>query len=92
VGRQLDPNAPAFIDVMKGHLAFVKQTTDQGNMAIAGLFPFSEQGELRGVAIFRVGAQQLMRDDPTVKAGRFKTEIHPWGTVTGVLASGQAMQ
>jgi hypothetical protein len=60
-GNNWNPNAAAFIDVMKGHLAFVKQTRDQGNMAIAGLFPFS-------------------------------TEIHPWGTVTGVLASGQPMQ
>jgi hypothetical protein len=64
-------------------------------MAIAGVFPFSDPGELRGVAIFRVGAEQtakLMQDDPTVKAGLLKTEIHPWGTVTGVLASGQPMQ
>jgi uncharacterized protein YciI len=94
-GDNWNPNAAAFIDVMKGHLAFVKQTTDQGNMAIAGVFPFSDPGELRGVAIFRVGAEQtakLMQDDPTVKAGLLKTEIHPWGTVTGVLASGRPMQ
>src|SRR5260370_4604552 len=65
-GDNWNPNAAAFIDVMKGHLAFVKQTTDQGNMAIAGVFPFSDPGELRGVAIFRVGAEQtatLMQDD-----------------------------
>jgi uncharacterized protein len=36
-GDNWNPNAPAFNDVMKGHLAFVKQTTDQGNMAIAGM-------------------------------------------------------
>jgi uncharacterized protein YciI len=68
---------------MKQHPAFVKQMTDQGNMAIAGLFPFSKQGELRGVAIFRVGAEQtakLTQDDPTVKTGLLKAEIHPWGT------------
>jgi uncharacterized protein YciI len=90
-----NPNAPEFMDVMKQHPAFVKQMTDQGNMAIAGLFPFSEQGELRGVAIFRVGAEQtarLTQDDPTVKTGLLKAEIHPWGTGKGVLASGQPMQ
>jgi uncharacterized protein YciI len=94
-GDHWNPSAPEFMDVMKQHDAFVKQMTDQGNMAIAGPFPFSEQGELRGVAIFRVGAEQtakLTQDDPIVKAGLLKTEIHPWGTGKGVLASGQPMQ
>jgi uncharacterized protein YciI len=94
-GDHWNPNAPEFMDVMKQHHAFVKQMTDQGNMAIAGPFPFSEQGELRGVAIFRVGAEQtakLTQDDPIVKAGLLKAEIHPWGTGKGVLASGQPMQ
>jgi uncharacterized protein YciI len=94
-GDHWNPNAPEFMDVMKQHHAFVKRMTDQGNMAIAGPFPFSEQGELRGVAIFRVGAEQtakLTQDDPIVKAGLLKAEIHPWGTGKGVLASGQPMQ
>jgi uncharacterized protein YciI len=94
-GDHWNPNAPEFMDVMKQHHAFVKRMTDQGNMAIAGPFPFSEQGDLRGVAIFRVGAKQtakLTQDDPIVKAGLLKAEIHPWGTGKGVLASGQPMQ
>jgi uncharacterized protein len=94
-GNHSDPNAPEFKDVMKQHHAFVKQMTDRGNIAIAGLFPFSDEGELRGVAIFRVGAEQtakLTQDDPTVQAGLLKAEMHPWGTGKGVLASGQPMQ
>jgi uncharacterized protein YciI len=94
-GDHWNPNAPEFMDVLKQHHAFVKRMTDQGNMAIAGPFPFSDQGELRGVAIFRVGAEQtvkLTQDDPIVKAGLLKAEIHPWGTGKGVLASGQPMQ
>jgi uncharacterized protein YciI len=94
-GDHWNPNAPEFMEVMKQHPAFVKQMADRGNMAIAGLFPLSDQGELRGVAIFRVGTEQtakLTQGDPAVKAGLVKTEIHPWGTVTGVLASGQPMQ
>src|ERR1700723_2838122 len=94
-GNHWNPNAPEFMDVMKQHHAFLNQMTDQGNMAIAGPFPFSEQGELRGVAIFRVGPEQtakLTQDDPIVKAGLLKAEIHPWGTGKGVLASGQPMQ
>lgn len=94
-GDHWNPNAPEFTDVMKRHHAFLKQITDQGKLAIAGPFPFSEEGELRGVAIFRVGRDEtatLTQDDPIVKAGVLKPEIHPWGTGKGVLASGQPMQ
>jgi uncharacterized protein YciI len=94
-GDHWKPNAPEFMDVIKQHHAFVNQMTDQGNMAIAGPFPLSDQGELKGVAIFRVGAEQtakLTQDDPIVKAGLLKTEIHPWATGKGGLASGQPMQ
>jgi len=34
----------------------------------------------------------LMQDDPKIKAGLLKTEIHPRATGKGVLASGQPMQ
>lgn len=94
-GDHWNPDAPDFMDVMKQHHAFVKRMTDQGNLAIAAPFPLSEHGELRGVAIFRVGAEQtakLAQDDPAVKAGLLKTEIHPWATGKGVLASGQPLQ
>jgi len=92
---------------MKQHHAFIQQMTEQGNLAIAGPFPFSDptndpttspttdSGDLRAVTIFRVGAEQtakLTQDDPIVKAGFLKPEIHPWGTGKGVLASGQPMQ
>jgi uncharacterized protein len=94
-GEKWDPNAPGFMDVMKQHPAFVKQMTEQGKMAIAGPFPFTDPGELRGVTIFRVGTEEstkLAQDDPTVKAGLLKPEIHPWITGKGVLAPGMAMQ
>ena len=94
-GDHWDPNPPGFMDVMKQHHAFIKQITDQGSLAIAGPFPFSDPGELRGVGIYRVGAEQtakLTQEDPIVKAGLLKAEIHRWGTGKGVLASGQPMQ
>jgi hypothetical protein len=43
-GDNWNPNAPQFIDAMKQHPAFVKQMTEQGKMAIAGLFPLSDRG------------------------------------------------
>jgi uncharacterized protein len=58
-------------------------------------FPFDDPGELRGIAIYRVGAEEtakVVEDDPIIKAGLLKTEIHPWITGKGVLATGQSMQ
>jgi uncharacterized protein YciI len=94
-GDNWNPTSPEFMDVMKQHPAFVKQMTDQGTLAIAGPFPLNAEGDLRGVAIFRVGAEQtakLTQDDPTVKAGLLKPEIHPWATGAGVLSSGQPLE
>jgi uncharacterized protein YciI len=94
-GEHWNPSAPEFMDVMKRHHAYVKQITDQGSLAIAGPFPFDDQGELLGVSIFRVGMEQtvkLTQEDPIIKAGQLKTEMHPWGTGKGVLAAGQPMQ
>jgi uncharacterized protein YciI len=81
--------------VIELHRPFIKQMIDEGNLAIVGPLAPSDQGELRGVVIFRVGAEQtakLLLDDPTVKAGLLKAEVHPWGTGKGVLAAGQPMQ
>jgi uncharacterized protein YciI len=94
-GEHWNPQAPGFSDSMRQHGAFLKQITEQGSLAVAGPFPFSDPGELRGVEIFRVGAEQtnkLMQDDPIVKAGLLRPEIHPWATGKGVLASGQPLQ
>jgi uncharacterized protein YciI len=94
-GENWKSDALGFNFAVKQHPAFVKEMTAQGYLAVAGLFPLSVPGELRAVDIFRVGAEQtatLLKDDPTVKAGLLKTEIHPWATGKGVLASGQPMQ
>jgi uncharacterized protein YciI len=94
-GEKWSPNTPEFIDGLKQHPAYIKQMTERGAMAIAGPFPLSDAGEIRGVAIFRVGAEEtakLVQEDPTIKAGLLKPEIYSWGTVKGVLAPGQPLQ
>jgi len=94
-GEEWNPNAPGFMDVIRQHHAALQEMIEKGKIAVAGPFPLSDPGELRGVTIFRVGVEEtakLVRDDPTVKAGLLKTEIHPWITGKGVLASGQPMQ
>ena len=94
-GDRWNPDAPGFMEVIKQHGAFVRDMIAKGYIAIAGPFPLGDEGELRGVAIFRIGRDQtgaLVKDDPTVKAGLLKPEIHPWITGKGVLAAGQPVQ
>src|SRR5580658_1713897 len=94
-GEKWNPNAPEFMDVIKKHHVLVEQMTAQGSLAIAGPFPLADQRELVGVSIFCVGTEQtatLLKDDPAVRAGLLKPEVHLWGTGKGVLAPGQPMQ
>jgi uncharacterized protein YciI len=94
-GEKWNPTAPRFMDVMKLHHAFVTEMTEKGKIAVAGPFPFGDPGELRGITIYRIGAEEtakIVQDDPIVKAGLLKTEMHPWITGKGVLAPGQPMQ
>jgi len=94
-GEHWNPSAPESVDVMKRHHAYIKEITDQGRLAVAGPFAFGDQDELLGVSIFRVGVEQtakLMQEDPIVKAGFLRTEMHPWGTGKGVLAAGLPME
>jgi uncharacterized protein YciI len=94
-GDQWKSDAPGFMDILNEHKAFVEQMTAKGSVAVAGPFPLNVPGELRAVAIFRVGTEQttaLLKEDPATKAGLLKPEIHPWVTGKGVLAPGQPMK
>ena len=46
-GDKWNPDASGFMDAMKQHGAYAQQMTTQGNLAIAGPFPFKDQGEIR---------------------------------------------
>jgi uncharacterized protein YciI len=88
-------DAVGFNFVVKEYPAFAEGMTARGYVAVAGLIPLAIPGELRAVTIFRVGLEQtatLLKDDPSVREGLLKPEIHPWATGAGVLASGQPMQ
>ena len=94
-GDKWKSDAVAFNFVVKEYPAFAKEMTAQGHLAVAGLFPLGVPGELRAAAIFRAGSEQtatLLKEDPDVKAGLLKPEIHSWATGKGVLAPGQPMQ
>lgn len=94
-GEHWNPGTPDFENVLHQHHAYIGEITTQGKLAVAGPFPFTEPGDLRGIAIFSVDADQtaqLVKEDPTVKAGLLKPQLHPWITGKGVLAPGQPMQ
>jgi uncharacterized protein YciI len=87
------PPSPAFQELLKQHLEYLGKLVEQGSLAVAG--PLRDEGELGGIAIYRVGAEQaakLAQEDPLVKAGYLRPELHPWITARGVLASGQPMR
>jgi len=93
-GEKWNPSAPEFTDVMKQHHTFV-QETEKEKIAVAGPFPFDDPGKLRGVAIYRVGAEEtvkIVQEDPIIKGGLLQAEMHPWITGKGVLAAGQPLQ
>jgi uncharacterized protein YciI len=94
-GDKWNPNAPGFADALKPHGAYLHDMISQGNIALVGRFPLSDPSDLRGVEIYRVALEQAKKfaeDDPAVKAGLFKLEVHPWITGKGVLAPGLPMQ
>jgi uncharacterized protein YciI len=94
-GNRWSDKAGDATDLVKQHAAFVKSMTERGNIAVAGLFPVSDPGDLLGVTISRVGAEQtakMMDEDPLVNGGVLKPEIHPWITAEGMLAAGQPMK
>ncbi len=69
------------------HLAYGQKLREEGKLILNG--PLLDNGNLRGVGIFRVGsleeAQALSDADPAVQAGRLVSELHPWMTFRGIL-------
>lgn len=82
-------------DAMKTHAAFIDSAPVKDKVAVAGSLPCSLPSEPCGVAVFRVAVEEatkLVNEDPTVKAGLLKAEMHPWATGKGVLAPGQPLE
>jgi uncharacterized protein len=69
------------------HLAYGQKLREEGKLILNG--PLLDNGNLRGVGIFRVGsleeAQALSNADPAVQAGRLVSELHPWMIFRGIL-------
>jgi len=62
------------------HINYVSSLFDSGKAIIAG--PFTDNSEISGIFIFRAKsaaeAKAWVEADPTVAAGLFVAEMHPW--------------
>jgi uncharacterized protein YciI len=77
---------PEIMDLQKAHLANITRLAESGKLVLAG--PFVDDGDLRGMFVFRVSsieeARALCDTDPAVKAGRLRVDLHPWYSAKGI--------
>ena len=82
-----DDKDPQIQELQKAHIANIVRLADLKKIVVAG--PFGDDGELRGIFVFRVSslkeAQDLAATDPMVKIDRLRIELHPWKVPEGVL-------
>lgn len=66
--------------IQRAHLQHLESLYKKGILLIAG--PMDDDGDLRGIVVLNVKsveeAQALVNEDPAVKAGRLRVELHPW--------------
>jgi len=66
--------------ILRQHFANVMSMLDSGKAVIAG--PMADETDLAGIFILRASsateAKNWIDNDPSVKAGLFSAEIHPW--------------
>ena len=82
-----DNDNPEVQQLQKDHLANINRLAGLKKLVAAG--PFGDNGELRGLFVFRVGsmkeAEELAGTDPMIKIDRLRLELHPWKVPEGVI-------
>jgi uncharacterized protein YciI len=85
--KEGDSQNPEVQELQKAHLANINRLAGLKKIVAAG--PFGDDGNLRGIFVFRVGslqeAKELSATDPMVKIGRLAIELHPWQVPDGVI-------
>ncbi|MSP14188.1 MAG: hypothetical protein EXR62_14680 [Chloroflexi bacterium] len=73
-------STPELEQLQAAHRAHLRALRQSGKIRILG--PLLDNGDIRGVSLFRVPsleeARALAEADPAVIAGRLVIEIHPW--------------
>jgi uncharacterized protein YciI len=82
-----DDETPEVQELQKAHIANIIRLAGMKKLVVAG--PFGDDGDLRGIFVFRVSslqeAQDLSATDPMIKIDRLRIELHPWKVPEGVL-------
>jgi uncharacterized protein YciI len=82
-----DDQKPEIQELQKAHIANIVRLANMKKMVMAG--PFGDDGELRGIFVFRVAsmkeAQDLAGTDPMIKIDRLRIDLHPWHVPVGVI-------
>jgi uncharacterized protein YciI len=85
--KQGDDKDPEIQELQKAHLANINRLAETKKLVMAG--PFGDDGELRGIFVFRVGsmkeAEDLAATDPMIKIDRLRLDLHPWHVPVGVI-------
>jgi uncharacterized protein YciI len=71
------------------HMAHLSLLHERGELLIAGPVLGAPERRLRGVGIYRGDVERtraLTESDPAVRAGRYRTETHPWMVPAGMIA------
>ncbi|PRX51519.1 YciI family protein [Salegentibacter salegens] len=84
-GENRSQDSTEAANLQKEHLAYLSRMAEEGYASLIG--PFGDDGDIRGIAVYNTATQQeadsLANQDPMVKAGRLKVEVHPWWTAKG---------
>ena len=82
-----DDDSPEIQELQKAHIANIVRLAGLKKLVVAG--PFGDDGDLRGIFVFRVAsrkeAQDLSATDPMIKIDRLRIELHPWNVPVGLL-------
>jgi uncharacterized protein len=85
--KEGDGKTPEVQELQKAHIANINRLAETKKLVMAG--PFGDNGDLRGIFVFRVGslkeAQDLAATDPMIKIDRLRLELHPWDVPAGVI-------
>lgn len=85
--KEDDARTPEIQELQKAHIANINRLAEMKKLIVAG--PFGDDGDLRGIFVFRVAslqeARELAATDPMIKIDRLRLELHPWHVPEGVL-------
>jgi uncharacterized protein YciI len=85
--KEGDEKTPEVQELQKAHLANINRLAEMKKLVMAG--PFGDDGELRGIFVFRVNsmkeAEDLTATDPMIKVDRLRLDLHPWQVPEGII-------